>query len=180
MQPQSVTIPTRSIGYSFDILINHWHERLTAYRCYKNGQRDEIEGGIGVGLNFVEEGPHKEAWLSNIPGHLLSNTERFPEHQYQMLWLAANSANAEQILQVRPLILAMICEHYPVDNQQALTVVELGQREILKHLGFAGTKAALKFIDKLELTYERIIFRSFAIIQRLTLPVYRLIIPIHF
>ncbi|MGC9491318.1 hypothetical protein [Vibrio genomosp. F10] len=155
MQSPSVVISTSSIGYSFDILIQHWCERLTAYRRYSNGQCEKIEGGIGIGLNFIEGGEHKSAWLSKVPRGLIDNTEAFPEHQYQMLWLAANSVNAEDILTVRPLILALICERYPVDNQMALSLAKLGQRDILKQLGFASTKSALKFIDKLTLTYER-------------------------
>lgn len=150
-----VTIPTTSLGYSFDITIGAWSEGLTAYRRHSNGTMERIEGGIGIGLDFVLDESFKNTWLSSIPNRLMQNTSLFPEHQYQMLWLAANSKNAREILEVRPLILAIICERFHVDNVQALKLAELGQRQILEHLGFASTKAALKFIDKLDLTFER-------------------------
>lgn len=155
MSIDSVTIPTSELGYGYDILISHWREGLTAYRQYLTGHRERIEGGIGVGLNFIAGDQSIEEWLEDKPGFLLANTAPFPEYQYQMLWLAVNSMNAEQILASRPLLLAMICERFTTDNHQALRLAELGQREILKQLGLASTKAALKFIDKLDLRYER-------------------------
>lgn len=149
------TIPTTSIGYNFDIQINGWSDGFDCFRCFANGNKELIEGGIGIGLDFVESGMDKDECLSGIPSDLLLQTLVFPEHQYQMLWLAANSKNAADILSVRPLILAMVCERYPADNTAALELAEQGQRQILARLGFASSKAALKFIDKLELTYER-------------------------
>ncbi|MCL1058666.1 PcfJ domain-containing protein [Shewanella gelidimarina] len=56
---------------------------------------------------------------------------------------------------MRPLLLVLICEHYSIDNKQALIISQLGQRDILKHLGYDSGKAALKFIDKLTLTFAR-------------------------
>ncbi|MDN2481173.1 PcfJ domain-containing protein [Vibrio agarivorans] len=150
-----VSIPTTLLGYRYDIKISPWSDGLTAYRSHSNEKLERIEGGIGVGLNFIEGGDAKEKWESLLPEGLLEQTELFPEHQYQMLWLAANSQEAREILSVRPLILAMICERYPVDNEKALSISMLGQRKILQHLGLASTKAALRFIDKLDLTYER-------------------------
>ncbi|WP_080951962.1 PcfJ domain-containing protein [Aliivibrio fischeri] len=151
-----VTIPTTSIGYRFDIQINQWSDGFGAFRCYANGNKELIEGGIGIGLDFVQGGVEKEEWLSIIPSDLLEQTLVFPEHQYQMLWLAANSKNAADILSLRPLIIAMLCERYSADNTVALELAEQGQRQILARLGFASSRAALKFIDKLELTYERV------------------------
>ncbi|PMH46565.1 hypothetical protein BCU68_00510 [Vibrio sp. 10N.286.49.B3] len=150
-----VTIPTTSIGYRYDVQISPWNEGFSAFRRYENGRLELIEGGVGVGLNFIQDDADKEQWLSTIPDGFLSKTGLLPEHQYQMLWLAANSDKAKDILAVRPLILALICERYPVDNSKALSVAELGQRQILDHLGFASTKAVLRFIDKLDLTYHR-------------------------
>lgn len=150
-----VTIPTTVLGYNYDIQISHWNDGLTAYQRYANGTLVPLEGGIGIGLNFIEDCIEKEQWLSSIPKLLLTNSSLFPDHQFQMLWLASNSINAKDILAIRPVILAMICERYPIDNDKALRLVELGQRQIMVHLGFASTKSALKFIDKLDLTYER-------------------------
>ncbi|MEZ9366768.1 PcfJ domain-containing protein [Vibrio sp. 10N.286.49.E11] len=155
MKTSLATIPTSSIGYNFDIVICHWSDRLTAYRNYPDGRQDMIEGGIGIGLDFICNEATRDGWLSAIPKPLLAQSEIFPDHQYQMLWLAANSVNAREILNVRPIILAMLCEHYPIDNEQALGLANQGQRKILEQLGLAGTKSALRFIDKLDLTYER-------------------------
>ena len=150
-----VTIPITVLGYNYDIQISHWNDGLTAYQRYANGTLVPLEGGIGIGLNFIEDCIEKEQWLSSIPKPLLTNSSLFPDHQFQMLWLVSNSTNAKDILAIRPVILAMICERYPIDNDKALRLVELGQRQIMVHLGFASTKSALKFIDKLDLTYER-------------------------
>lgn len=154
LQP-SVIISTTLLGYDFDIQISCWDEGLTAYQFKPGIRRDKIEGGIGIGLNFIDVGKNKTKWLSLIPEGLIEQTILFPEHQYQMLWLAANSRNAQEILLFRPLILALVCERYPVDNNLALSIANLGQRQIMEHLGLASTKAALRFIDKLDLTYER-------------------------
>lgn len=150
-----VIIPTRLLGYDYDIQISCWDEGLTAYRFKSDRMQDRIEGGIGIGLDFIDANENKANWLSSIPDGLLERTTLFPEHQYQMLWLAANSKNAQEVLVSRPLILALVCERYPVDNNQALSIVNLGQRQIMAHLGLASTKSALRFIDKLDLTYER-------------------------
>lgn len=154
LQP-SVTIPTTLLGYDYDIQIACWDKGLTAYRFKPGRRQDKIEGGIGLGLDFIDAGENKTHWLSLIPKGLIEQTILFPEHQYQMLWLAANSINAREILISRPLILALVCERYPVDSNKALSIANLGQRQIMAHLGLASTKSALRFIDKLDLNYER-------------------------
>ncbi|MBW8190320.1 PcfJ domain-containing protein [Neiella marina] len=150
----SVMINTALLGYDYDIQIMSWTEGLTAYQRNPSGSLTQIDGGVGVGLTFIDEGNDKTRWMSSIPDGLLEQTALFPEHQLQMLWLAANSKNAEDILLVRPFMLAMICESYRTDNQSALRLARLGQRQLLAELGLASTKAALKFIDKLTLTFE--------------------------
>ena len=71
-----------------------------------------------------------------------------------MLWLAANTYEAAQLLELRPVILALICMKHSVDNKKALELSRLGQKRILAKLGLDGSKATLKFIDKLELNYN--------------------------
>lgn len=72
-----------------------------------------------------------------------------------MLWLAANSQAARQLLEIRPLLLALICDRYTVNSEAALAVSELGQRKILRTLGYCHSSSALKFIDKLDLDYSK-------------------------
>lgn len=110
---------------------------------------------MGLNLEFVSGNTDADSWMSEIPSNLLHATSVFPEHQYQMLWLAANLREAEQLLCSRPLLLALICEKHSLDNDAALALARLGQREILHALGLDCSKSALKFIDKLDLTYER-------------------------
>ncbi|WP_350979119.1 hypothetical protein [Shewanella sp. AC34-MNA-CIBAN-0136] len=52
-------------------------------------------------------------------------------------------------------LLVLICEYYPIDNNNALALSHLGQRDILNELRYENAKAILKFIDKLTLKFER-------------------------
>ncbi len=150
-----LTIPTSKLGFDYDIELHSWHEKLRAYRVFKSKPKELLEGGLGLGLNLIAQFKSGLDWLSHIPQLYISATEAFPEHQYQMLWLAANSEQAAQLLLTRPLLLVLICEKYPVDNNAALETSQLGQRDILKTLGYDGSRGALKFIDKLTLIFER-------------------------
>ncbi|WP_095499747.1 PcfJ domain-containing protein [Paraferrimonas haliotis] len=150
-----VTIPTTTIGYSYDIRIASWKNGLNAWRVSQGEVYEPLDGGLGVDLSFIGDEKEKARWLSLIPCELLEKTNAFSEYQYQMLWLAANSRNAWDILMQRPLIIALVCMTHSIDNKKALTVANCGQREILKYLGLASSKSALKFIDKLELSYAR-------------------------
>ena len=149
-----ITVPTTMLGSNYDIHLGCWTEKLNGYRVYSNGDKACLDGGLGIGLSLLHT-EENNAWFNDIPSAYLTATECFPEYQYQMLWLAANNRNAEQLLSSRPLLLAFICHKFPVDNDAALTMAERGQREILAKLGLDDSKSALKFIDKLELTYER-------------------------
>ncbi|MEZ9539131.1 PcfJ domain-containing protein [Shewanella sp. 10N.286.51.B8] len=152
---QYISIPTSAFGFDYDIELHDWHSKLQAYRVFKTKAKELLEGGLGLGFDIIHDEQCLDDWLSNIPTGYLEQTQAFPEHQYQLLWLAANSDVAAQLLITRPLLLVLICEHYTVDNQMALAVSQLGQRQILHCLGYDGAKSVLKFIDKLTLTYER-------------------------
>ena len=149
----TLTIPTTELGYEYDLQIEPWNNSLQGFRAI--GQwRFPLEGGLGLGLNFLRQ-YDKDGWCDSIPAHLLEATKDFPEYQYQMLFLAANSLAAKQLLESRPMILALICDRYRVDNESALVVCSHKQKEILSKLGLDGTKAAIKFIDKLKLDFQK-------------------------
>ncbi|MEZ9368438.1 PcfJ domain-containing protein [Shewanella sp. 10N.286.51.B2] len=152
---QHLIIPTRSLGFGYDLELHDWNQRLQAYRIFEGQPKELLEGGLGLGLNLIRQFTSNIEWYKSIPKEFLAKSAPFPEHQYQMLWLAANVKPAAQILLTRPLLLVLICEHYSVDNETAKIVAQLGQRDILKRLGYHGSKGALKFIDKLVLKFDR-------------------------
>jgi hypothetical protein len=151
----ALTIPMRDLGFDYDVELHGWHDGLAGFRTFNHQSNEQLEGGLGLGLDLVTQTEAGQAWLTSIPAPLLDITAPFAEHQYQMLWLAANCEPALQILLSRPVLLLLICEQCCVDNQQALAFCLLGQRQILSALGYHSSKAALKFIDKLTLTYQR-------------------------
>ncbi len=149
----TLTIPTTELGYEYDLQLEPWSNKLQGYRSVGEW-RFPLEGGLGLGMNFLRQ-YDQSGWVGTIPPELLQATQGYPEYQYQMLWLAANSLPARQLLESRPMILAFVCNKYSVDNEKALSLCQLGQKQILSELGLDGTKAALKFIDKLELDFTK-------------------------
>ncbi|EGU34049.1 hypothetical protein VII00023_15513 [Vibrio ichthyoenteri ATCC 700023] len=148
-----LTIPTTELGFEYDLELEPWSKKLQGYRTI--GQwRFPLEGGLGLGFNFLHQYDYC-GWVDTIPQALLRATEDYPEFQYQMLWLAANSLAAMQLLEARPMLLALVCNKHRVDNRQAFAMCRLGQKQILSKLGLDGTKAALKFIDKLALDFSK-------------------------
>ncbi|MEZ8018053.1 PcfJ domain-containing protein [Vibrio splendidus] len=148
-----LTIPTRTLGFDYDIEICDWSQKLVGFHVFEDGRRP-LDGGIGLSLNLVEQFDVNGRWLDSLPARYREITDDFPEYQYQMLWLAANTYEAAQLLELRPVILALICMKHSVDNKKALELSRLGQKKILAKLGLDGSKATLKFIDKLELHYN--------------------------
>ena len=148
-----LTIPTRTLGFDYDIEIRDWSQKLVGFHVFEDGRRP-LDGGIGLSLNLIEQFDVNGQWLETLPACYREITDNFPEYQYQMLWLAANTYEAAQLLELRPVILALICMKYSVDNQKALELSRLGQKKILAKLGLDSSKATLKFIDKLELHYN--------------------------
>ncbi|MFV0576459.1 MAG: PcfJ domain-containing protein [Vibrio sp.] len=151
----SAVIPTKSFGWDYDVVVHSWNEKLNGYRRFDSGKQEPLEGGLGIDVSHIRRGDGGEMWVKTIPEYLINATENFPEVQYQMLWLAANSQDALDILHSRPIILALLCGHYAVDNEAVLRILAKGQRHCLSAIGLDGSKAALKFIDKLELYYVR-------------------------
>ncbi|MFZ3408476.1 PcfJ domain-containing protein [Vibrio chagasii] len=148
-----LTIPTRTLGFDYDIEIRDWSQKLVGFHVFEDGRRP-LDGGIGLSLNLIEQFDVNGRWLETLPARYREITDNFPEYQYQMLWLTANTYEAAQLLELRPVILALICMKYSVDNQKALELSRLGQKKILAKLGLDSSKATLKFIDKLELHYN--------------------------
>jgi hypothetical protein len=70
----AVIIPTTLLGYDYDIQISCWDEGLTAYRFKPSSRQEKIEGGIGIGLDFIDAGESKTKWLSLIPEGLIEQT----------------------------------------------------------------------------------------------------------
>ena len=121
-----LTIQTTNLGFDYDIELHSWHQKLCAYRVFGTKSQELLEGGLGLGLNFITQFESGDEWLAQIPEQYISITDAFPEHQYQLLWLAANSEQAAQLLLMRPLLLVLICEQYPIDNEKALALSHLG------------------------------------------------------
>lgn len=142
------------LGFNYDIELEHWQANLHGYRVFSDGKKVLLDGGLGISLNLLFGDSQYETWLDSIPQHYLTASSAFAEYQYQMLWLAANCHEAAQLLDSRPILLALICAKYSVDNDAALELAKQGQREILALLGLDSSKAALKFIDKLALDFE--------------------------
>ena len=142
-------IQNSAIGLGFDLEFGCWLQKLNGYRIYESGKRERLEGGLGLSLDFLSGIEGGLEWLASIPGDFLSLTKPYPEFQFQMLWLAANSRDAADLLKSRPVLLAILCKSYPMDNELALETLKLGQRKVLEHLGLNSSKAALKFLDKL-------------------------------
>lgn len=148
-----LTIPVTLLGYDYDIQIEPWDKKLQGYRI-TDEKRSPLEGGLGFGGHFLRQ-YDQDGWFESIPKKLLEASNSFPEYQYQMLWLAANSLLARQLLEAKPIILALICDKYRFDNEKAIKLCQFRHKQILSHLGLDGSNAALQFIDKLVLDFTR-------------------------
>lgn len=144
------------LGFNYNIELEHWQKNLHGYRVFSDGKKVLLDGGLGISLNLLSGDSQYETWLESIPQHYLTASSAFAEYQYQVLWLAANCFEAAQLLESRPILLALICAKFSVDNEAAFELAKQGQREILAHLGLDSSKAALKFIDKLQLDFEHL------------------------
>lgn len=149
----TLVISTSSIGFDYNLELNSWLQGMNGYRVYPSGEREELEGNLGLDLKALSAYA-QSSWIEQIPPQYRKQTRLFPEIEYYMLWLAANSSKAAQLLMCRPLLVALICKSTTIDKQRALEMAEKGQREILQELNLDSSKAALKFIDKLRLDYK--------------------------
>ncbi|MCG3863984.1 MULTISPECIES: PcfJ domain-containing protein [unclassified Photobacterium] len=146
----ALTIPTTTLGYAFDIILNCWEQGFDGYRVYSSGDIEPLEGNLGLSLELLSEFTEGTEWLAQIPVDYITLSSNYSEYQYLILWLAANSRAASQLLQQRGILLALICDRYKIDKYQALKVAEMGQRSILSHFNLESSKAALRFLDKLK------------------------------
>ncbi|GAM73624.1 hypothetical protein JCM19241_3079 [Vibrio ishigakensis] len=143
-------VPIANLGFGYDLEFNGWDKGLDGFRLLNDGKRERLEGGLGFGLNMLLSFEGSYDWKSQIPKPIYDATSKYPEYQYQMLWLASNYTQARDLLSSRPMLLALICMNHSVDNALASELVQMGQREILKRLGLDGSKACLRFLDKVE------------------------------
>ena len=92
--------------------------------------------------------------MRQIPLEALQNTYDFSEYQFYMLWLAANSATALELLIKQPLLIALVCSETQLERAEALKVCNQGSKCILSSLGLDNSDLALSFIDKLHFSYD--------------------------
>jgi hypothetical protein len=146
----ALVISNADIGLGFDLVLGTWNNRLDCFRQYEHNVRETLEGGLGFSLSYIEHMKGGGDWLASIPNEYLAVTQPYQEYQFQMLWLLANSEEAVDIVRSRPILLAMLCKAYPLNNNKALEALKGGQRHILKHIGLNASKGALRFLGKLE------------------------------
>lgn len=119
------------LGFNYDIELEHWQKNLHGYRVFSDGKKVLLDGGLGISLSLLFGDSQYDTWLESIPQHYLTASSAFVEYQYQMLWLAANCHEAAQLLDSRPILLALICAKYSVDYDAAL---DFEYSSELKHL----------------------------------------------
>ncbi|PMG01794.1 hypothetical protein BCV00_17960, partial [Vibrio breoganii] len=163
------SVPISRVGFGYDLAFEDWNNGLVGYRVFGEGEQEPLEGGLGFGLEMLLSFEGAEQWKNQIPSDIYNNTSVYPEHQFQMLYLAANYPQAIDLLDSRPILLALICDSCSVDSSEAARLVGLGQRQILAELGLEHTKAALKFLDKV-VKNERLC-SSLSIVKSLLHPV---------
>ncbi|UJZ95462.1 hypothetical protein IHC87_18580 [Photobacterium damselae subsp. damselae] len=125
MTNATITLPTTMLGFNYDIELEHWQKNLNGYRASSDWNKVLLYGGLRISLSLLFGDRHYETWLGSIPQHYLTVSSAFAEYQ-----LAANC------------------------HEAALDLTKQGEREILAPLGLDSSKAALKFIDKLQLDFE--------------------------
>ena len=153
MNNSSLIINTTQYGFPFDLEVLPWDRGLTSYRVYSDGDKEELEGNLGVGFESFGLSIHDD-WMKQIPIAALQNTYHFSEYQFYMLWIAANSSVALKILEEQPILIALICSDSRFEREEALTICSQGKKQILASLGLDSSKLALAFIDKLVFTFE--------------------------
>ncbi|MFA0465439.1 PcfJ domain-containing protein [Vibrio breoganii] len=163
------SVPIGRVGFGYDLAFDSWNNGLAGYRVFEQGELEPLEGGLGFGLEMLLTFEGAEQWISEVPEGIYDSTSVYPEHQFQMLYLAANYSPAIDLLNSRPILLALICDKCSVDSAEAARLVRLGQRQILAELGLEHTKSALKFLDKV-VKNERLC-TSLSIVKSLLHPV---------
>ncbi|MGF1685424.1 PcfJ domain-containing protein [Photobacterium japonica] len=141
-------------GFHFSLVIHPWQDGLTLERHYHDGTIEALEGSIDFSLSQIAHSPGGVHWVNTIPDHLIDLVEPYPDLGVYMLSLAATNRRAKDLLITRPIMLYFICQAYPLDREQAIALCQFGQREILHMLGFASSKGALRFLDKIDVTFN--------------------------
>ncbi|GHA51832.1 PcfJ domain-containing protein [Photobacterium aphoticum] len=141
-------------GFHFSLVIHPWQDGLTMERHYHDGSVEALEGSVDFSLQQIAHSPGGVHWVNTIPDHLIDLIEPYPDLGVYMLSLAATNRRAMDLLITRPIMLYFICQAYPLDREQAIALCQFGQREILHMLGFASSKGALKFLDKINVTFD--------------------------
>lgn len=136
--------------FPFQLEFYDWHDCLAMYRAYPDGHRESLEGSCSFYIEHIESLEGGKAWVDSIPTGLVEKARGYAELGVYMLKVAALSQKARDLLLQRPTLLYLVCEQYPLDQDEVLALCELGQREILTQLGLASSRSALRFLDRIE------------------------------
>ena len=136
--------------FPFQLEFYDWHDCLAMYRAYPDGHREPLEGSCSFYIEHIESLEGGKAWVDSIPTGLVEKARGYAELGVYMLKVAALSQKARDLLLQRPTLLYLVCEQYPLDQDEVLSLCELGQREILAQLGLASSRSALRFLDRIE------------------------------
>lgn len=136
--------------FPFQLEFYDWHDCLAMYRAYPDGHREPLEGSCSFYIEHIESLEGGKAWVDSIPTGLVEKARGYAELGVYMLKIAALSQKARDLLLQRPTLLYLVCEQYPLDQDEVLSLCELGQREILAQLGLASSRSALRFLDRIE------------------------------
>ncbi|GAA04248.1 PcfJ domain-containing protein [Photobacterium leiognathi] len=136
--------------FPFELEFYDWHDNLAMYRSYPDGHREPLEGSCSFYIEHIESLEGGKAWIASIPKGLVKQARGYADLGVYMLKIAAMSEKARELLLQRPTLLYLVCEQYPLDQDEVLALCELGQRKILQHLGLASSRAALRFLDRID------------------------------
>lgn len=136
--------------FPFVLEFYDWRDGLAMYRAYPDGHRELLEGSCSFYIEHIESLAGGKAWIDSIPAQLVHKARAYADLGVYMLKIAAMSDKAHYLLSQRPILLYLVCERYPLDHEQVLTLCELGQRAILSSLGLASSRSALRFIDRIQ------------------------------
>ncbi|MEH6534360.1 MAG: PcfJ domain-containing protein [Photobacterium frigidiphilum] len=153
-ESQVLVLDLTPFGFKFSLKLWPWDQQLLLKREYTNGDIESLEGNIGFSIDQIAFTPGGDEWIASIPPLLVDRVKPFPETSIYMLSLAASNRNARQLLELRPALLYLICNEYPLDREKSLELCQYGQREILRILGFSHSKAALRFLDRIDITFD--------------------------
>ena len=96
------------------------------------------------------------AFRDSVPGELAERVERFPSHQWGMLWLMAREKSVLDLARSNPILAYAMANHgilrgFTPHTAAALAVghSRLKQREILDWLGFPATQSLVRLLKKI-------------------------------